>query len=417
MQKAFPRRAERAAAVSPILRLIRRVGCNPEEMADRIISRCMEALPHYRDLPGPVLASVRENVLYHLSLFFGITLETGRPLTLAELEPSRRNARLRASQGVPLAEFLSFYQIGNMIIWDDLLANAKSNESQRARLLEMMPVIISNQTQVTTAVTEAYVEERESLSHFRERDIDDFFQQLLSDEGPEGFLDPRAKALGVRAEKPNTLVLFRPALSTDGEAAGFLPGNLRRLLSDRLKDREALVGNCRAGFVALLPGEPDPEDLGMVARGFLGESGCVGIGNPGREIPGLSRSLREAVRALEIGSLLHRETPVHRYADLAILDLVRVGSQDANAFVRSVLGPLSLPGAGRFSLETLRQLALCGFHLKQAAAALSIHPNTLSYRLRRMHDLSGIDVEDAETRLKVQLALLILDSSHPAPTA
>jgi hypothetical protein len=77
---------------------------------------------------------------------------------------------------------------------------------------------------VTTAVTEAYVEERESLSHFRDRDIDDFFQQLLSDEGPEGLLEPRAKALGVRPEEPNTLALFRPALSTDGGAAGFLPG-------------------------------------------------------------------------------------------------------------------------------------------------------------------------------------------------
>ena len=396
----------------PIQSLIQRANRDPENQAQRIIAHCLELLPHYRGLPGPVIESVRENVLHHLGLFFRVTLKTGRPLTSEDLESSRSHARLRASQGVPLAEFLSFYQIGNMIIWDDLLAGAEGNELKRARLLEMIPIIISNQTQVTTAVTEAYVQERESLSHFRERDLDDFFQQLLSDDALEGLLEIRAKALGVCPDETNTLVLFRPALFPDGDTAGPSPENLRRLISDRMKTSEALVGRCREGFVALLQGEPEPDALGVVARSLFGESGRVGIGNPGQAISGLIRSAREAVRALEIGSALNRAAPVHRYADLAILDLVRVGSQDAEAFVRSVLGTLALPGPNRSSLETLRQLVRKGFRMKQAAAALAIHPNTLAYRLKQIRDRFGIDLEDSDTRLKVHLALIILESSR-----
>ena len=52
---------------------------------------------------------------------------------------------------------------------------------------------------------------------------------------------------------------------------------------------------------------------------------------------------------------------------------------------------------------------------KVAAAALGIHPHTLSYRLNRLRERYGIDLDDYEVRLRVELALLILGATDGAP--
>src|SRR5262245_47932854 len=53
-----------------------------------------------------------------------------------------------------------------------------------------------------------------------------------------------------------------------------------------------------------------------------------------------------------IGTILRQAQRVHRYADLAVLDLVGISSPGAEAFVRRVLDPLT-PNGHRTYLETL----------------------------------------------------------------
>lgn len=413
MQRPVPIGRARDRKQAPLQRLIRRATRARERQSRQILTRCLELIPHYRGLPAATLDTSYENIFYHVSLFYRVTLDLGRPLSAEELEPSRRNARLRASQGVPLGEFLSVYQIGSTIVWDSLMTLTDGNAPERTRLLDQMPRIIMNQTQLTTAVTEAYVEERESLSRFREQALDDFFRSLLSRDAGDAVLEARARTLGVPLEERKTAVLFLPPASAVPDGTGIAPESVRRLLSVRLTPAGTLVGRLPEGFIALVAADPDPEELAVVSRSLFGKAGRVGIGGPGRGLTALRRSAREALRALEIGSLVRREASFHRYADLAILDLVRPGSEVALAFVQSVLGPLALPGISRSSLETLRQLARNGFRNKLTAAALSIHPNTLAYRLKQIHDRCGINLDDADTRLKVHLALLIHDSSVP----
>jgi DNA-binding PucR family transcriptional regulator len=93
-----------------------------------------------------------------------------------------------------------------------------------------------------------------------------------------------------------------------------------------------------------------------------------------------------------------------------VLDLVGVDSARAGEFMRSVLGPLATAGAGETHLETLRQLGASNYNIKLAAAALSVHPHTLSYRVRQLRRRFGLDLDDPEVRLRVQLALLVLDA-------
>jgi len=391
--------------------LVRRVHRTRRTRARIIIEQSVGLLPNYRGIPAARVAEVRRSVLHHLTLFYRVTLETGRPLTEADLAVSRQTARRRAAEGVPLGEFLTFFQIGLTVIWEHLMASAGDNALLRARLLDRVGAIISNQTRLMTALVESYVEERERLSRFREQDLDDFFQLLLADEASEQVLAARAAALGVPLDEARAIAIFAPAAAAAGERADAARDDLRERLATRLPAGNLWLGRSRDGLAAVLPEHPDPE--GLAAAGLLAGERHVGVGSPGRGVPGLRRSAQEALRALRIGTLLRGPGRVHRYADVAILDLVHVGSKSAEEFMRRVLGPLVRTGASKTHLETLRQLAAHGHRIKLAAAALSVHPHTLSYRLKQIRRRFGIDLDDPDVRLRVHLALLILDARGP----
>ena len=56
-------------------------------------------------------------------------------------------------------------------------------------------------------------------------------------------------------------------------------------------------------------------------------------------------------------------------------------------------------------------------NLKKTANALYIHRNTLLYRLERIQDITGLDLNNPETRLALQLTLRIhkmLGNNQPA---
>jgi sugar diacid utilization regulator len=388
--------------------LIQRAYRTRRTRARIIVEDCLDRLPHYRNLPEPLLAEVGESILHHLALLYRVTLELGRPLEPSDLEYSRQIACKRAAQGVPLGEFLTFFLVGLTVAWEHLIASANDHEL-RDQLLERVSAVISNQTQLMTVLTEAYVEERERRSRFREQDLDEFVQLLLAPEAVSNVLEARAAALGVVLDDPRVVAILGPAGAATADA-GASPEDVRRHLTARLLGAEVVVGRSREGFVALLPEGAEPKALAATADDLLGDGARVGVGNPARDVAGLRRSAGEALRALRIGASQRGGQRVHAYADVAVLDLIGAGSADAEHFMRGVLGPLAAPGASRSYLETLRQLAAHNYSVKLAAAALSVHPHTLSYRVRQIRRRFGLELDDPETRLRVQLALRILDA-------
>jgi hypothetical protein len=385
--------------------LIRRVHRTRRTRARIIIEQSIEMLPHYRGISGARLATVRRSVLHHLALFYNVTLATGRALTAEDLEPSRQVARRRAAEGVPLGEFLTFFQIGLTVIWEHLMATAGDQPALRDLLLDRVGAVISNQTQLMTALVEAYVEERERLSRFRERDLDELFQLLVTDEAPDTVVEARARSLGLPFEDAHAVTVFAHG-GDDGQR------DVRRRLVEGLGASRLWLGRTREGLVAALALEPQLEQRLADAAAALDRH--AGLGTSGRGLASLRRSAREALRALRIGLALGGAPCLHRYDDVAVLDLVRAGSADGDAFVRRTLGPLLDGGASRGALETLRQLGAHGHRIKPAAAALGVHPHTLTYRLKQIRRRFGLDLDDPEVRLRVELALRIIAAQRPA---
>ncbi|WP_409344856.1 PucR family transcriptional regulator [Paenibacillus sp. MBLB4367] len=55
--------------------------------------------------------------------------------------------------------------------------------------------------------------------------------------------------------------------------------------------------------------------------------------------------------------------------------------------------------------ETLERFLACDSNAKEAAVSLHVHTNTLTYRLKRISEIGGIDLDDADQKIAVYLEL------------
>lgn len=104
---------------------------------------------------------------------------------------------------------------------------------------------------------------------------------------------------------------------------------------------------------------------------------------------------------------------LQRYDDLLLPRVLKGDSEAQDAFLAALLEPFSHVRNGDVLLQTLLAFAQHGFHLRQTAHALHIHPKSLRYRLERAAEVLKIDLNEPDTRFRVQLAAHILDLRGP----
>ena len=96
---------------------------------------------------------------------------------------------------------------------------------------------------------------------------------------------------------------------------------------------------------------------------------------------------------------------------------VTLDNQASVRFVDDVLGPLVAYDVahGTDLLPTLDAFLRLGCRQRATADALGIHVNSLHYRLQRIQEVGEVDLDDAEVRLNLQLALrsrLVLQATN-----
>jgi purine catabolism regulator len=82
------------------------------------------------------------------------------------------------------------------------------------------------------------------------------------------------------------------------------------------------------------------------------------------------------------------------------------------AFIDDLFGKLRVKKGGATLERALLTLAKSGFNHKKSAEELKIHLNTLRYRLSRAAEMLGLNLDEPETRFRLQLAARLLDFSH-----
>jgi purine catabolism regulator len=133
-----------------------------------------------------------------------------------------------------------------------------------------------------------------------------------------------------------------------------------------------------------------------------------GIGRPALDVHMWRDSFRQAGQALEMARRLSLENPSY-FPDLSVYRLLfqLEHHPDLKVFKEEILESLlAYEGSGDL-VKTLEVFFEHNGNLSQAAEALYIHRNTLIYRMERIAEITGLDLDNTETRLAVQLALRI----------
>jgi sugar diacid utilization regulator len=237
--------------------------------------------------------------------------------------------------------------------------------------------------------------------------IKDFFEELAGGR-PHGDLEGRAARLGCDLDQPHVVLVAEPPNESIERALRMAaPGSL---FDRREESLRALVKLTTASGDAVLARL-------RRAHGDLEQPVSVGVSNVCQGEAAFADGFAEAQQAL-LGTVVLKGTPaVLTYEELgAYKYLLRIavdgGVRDATVDAVSKLAEYDAQRGAQL-VATLEEFLRRHGSISATSEALYVHPNTLRQRLRRIGELSGLDlrrddwllIEIAVKMVKLQLAL------------
>jgi len=159
--------------------------------------------------------------------------------------------------------------------------------------------------------------------------------------------------------------------------------------------------------------EANARDLALAVQGRVMErynaQVAVGMGRPAVDLPAWRDSFHQAVAAYRTAQQWRLTTPL-AFSDMGVYRLLSLlaGSPELSKFYNETLGELANdnPNSAEF-LTTLEAFFEEHGNLTRTAKRLHVHRNTLLYRMERIREISGLELDNPDTRLAVHLALRI----------
>jgi hypothetical protein len=359
-----------------------------DAITDDILTTIAREVPEYaRPLEGSFGHGVRTGVTEALRQFVElIRSPSGARGPGREVYIALGRGELR--QGRTLDALQSAYRVGARVAWRRA-ADAARGAGVDAEVLSLLAESIF-----------AYIEE-------------------LSADSVEGYAEARSRLEGERRRRQRELIVLLmrdpPAEDADRRAAAAAVGwripRAAAALACAEEELERIARRLPAdALVATLDGEgcavvPDPEGPGRaaeVAQALAERGAALGPAVPVAEL-GASWSLARATLRLAAGG---NGDAVR--ADDVLVDLLLFESRalvDRIVARRlTALDELTPKGRARMA-ETALAYVREGGNAAAMARALDLHPQTVRYRLARLRELLGEQLDDPDARLELELAL------------
>ncbi|MFE2479633.1 helix-turn-helix domain-containing protein [Streptomyces sp. NPDC059389] len=142
---------------------------------------------------------------------------------------------------------------------------------------------------------------------------------------------------------------------------------------------------------------------GVATRLLAGGAATAGIAEPRRGLAALADAWSQASAAAQAAAAQPRFAPVAQWSAIGpyrMLAALAAAGPAGDPATRVLLGP-----AHRELARTAELFLDCAGQAGRAAAALGIHRQTLYYRLARVEQLTGLDLDEGEDRLLLHMAL------------
>jgi DNA-binding PucR family transcriptional regulator len=327
------------------------------------------------------------------------------------------HARRLAQHGVSVNALVRAYRLGqgrmNDLVFDAVRTTDVPPMARVAVLERITAILFRYIDRISQQVVAVYEEEHErwlenqnSIRAVRVRD-------LLTGKKT---VDVDAAVTSIRYPLPwhhLAVVIWYPDARADGDE---LP-QLQRFLTELGQAAGAaanplFVAANRVTGWGWLPYKTPVADAEAKVRAFASgrsDSPCVGIGKIAAGVDGFRRSHHQAQRARSVAVARHQDGPaVLAAADpgLSLAALLAGDISEARDWVAEALGDLAGDDESDARMrETLRVFLRCGSSYKLAAAQLTLHFNTVRYRVGRAIARRGGAID--EDRLDVEVALLL----------
>lgn len=377
------------------------------EIGELLARRYREEIVEYRSLPegfieqdvAPTASRNLEEMLY--------CIESGEDLTSARLLPFRESAVRRFRQGVPIQALLHAYRLWGHTVWEEV-RRAPETQLDPASALTVAGKIMRHVDLVSTAVAQSYLSEAAGLIHDREMGRRDLLEALVEGNAPRITNHAKIHKLDMGARY---LVVLLRKMAPSVAAVGSIRGALE-LVQDRLSQppfQLALAGVRNDEIVAVqqlttptVEGlRPVLDQLAIALPDF-----AVGAGRAHNGLLGVAQGYVEAQNAVLSAPASAANPRAYLFSDTLLEHIVRTSAFRTVLAEETVL-PLRQHDSSRHTtlLPTLVAYVRADFKLVQAAELLRVQPNTVKYRLQKIHEITGHDPFQAEDLTLLALSL------------
>ena len=161
-------------------------------------------------------------------------------------------------------------------------------------------------------------------------------------------------------------------------------------------------------LVAPFDARAEGERVRAAVAGEIGDPrATAGVAGPRHGTSGAHYAVVQAEHALRLGRALHGEGRTTHWDELGPYCFVlNQPAHEIRVFAERLLGPLVTDDGHSELVDTLEAYLRTHGNLNAVARQLFLHRNTVRYRLRRIAKLTGADLDDPDTRLGLQLAIL-----------
>ncbi|WP_406010312.1 helix-turn-helix domain-containing protein [Streptomyces sp. NBC_00637] len=234
----------------------------------------------------------------------------------------------------------------------------------------------------------------------------EFIDDLLHGRGAAGRLAARSERFGLRPAGAHVVAVAEGPEKYDETDP--VPRLVAEELFGRFENRHILFTTKEGRMVCIAPADQD-EVLTHFAQYVRDTTGRarVAIGRPRPGPVGIGQSYEEALNALDVARRMGLDEPLLRAGDLLVFPVLTRDRQALVDLVQSALGPLERArGGAQPLLDTLTAYFDTGCVAAATARRLSLSVRALTYRLARIHTLTGTDPTDPAHRHTLQTAVI-----------
>lgn len=317
---------------------------------------------------------------------------TGRRLTRAELETRRALGEHAAEAGHELRALVNAHLAATRAAWPETPGSADCT--------------LAAVQQVVDAFAEGYGRAQRLAVRQEEAARREFIDDLLYGRSDLGRLAERAERFGLRLSHTHAVAVVQGPAPYDESAP--VPRQVERAMISRFGDRNILLTTKAGRMLCVAPGDQDDVLTHFAKQSYAAAEGArAAIGRPQPGAGGVVQSYEEALNTLELAERLNLEGPLLRAADLLVYPVLTRDRQAMADLVLDALGPLTKARGGpRPLLDTLSTYFDCGCVAAEAARRLSLSVRALTYRLERIHQLTGADPANPAQRYMLQTAVI-----------